>query len=51
MKYLYYNGDSFCGDFIQPSQTFGQLLADKYNLKANHAWMGGSSNHRIYRAF
>jgi hypothetical protein len=50
MKYLYYNGDSFCGDGVKiPDETFGQLLGDKYNLEVNHAWQGGSSNHRIYR--
>jgi len=50
MKYLYYNGDSFCGDGVKRfDETFGQLLGDKYNLEVNHAWKGGSSNHRIHR--
>ena len=49
MKYLYYNGDSFCGDGIELNERFGQLLGDKYNLEVNHAWRGGSSSHRIYR--
>jgi len=50
MKYLYYNGDSFCGDGVKRfDETFGQLLGDKYNLEVNHVWKGGSSSHRIYR--
>jgi len=49
MKYLYYNGDSFCGDGVESGETFGELLSDKYNLEINHAWKGGSSNDRIYR--
>jgi len=49
MKYLYYNGDSFCGDGIELNKRFGQLLGNKYNLEVNHAWRGGSSSHRIYR--
>jgi len=63
MKYLYYNGDSFCGDgvtqweedtddgevVVESSDSFGQLLGDKYNLEVNHAWQGGSSSHRTHR--
>jgi len=49
MKYLYYNGDSFCGDGLEKSESFGQLLGDKYNLEVNHAWQGGASSYRIYR--
>ena len=62
MKYLYYNGDSFCGDgvtqwgedaggeeVVESSESFGQLLGDRYNLEVNHAWRGGSSSYRIYR--
>ena len=50
MKYLYYNGDSFCGHGVKRFDgQFGQLLGDKYNLKVNHVWRGGSSSHRIYR--
>jgi len=49
MKYLYYNGDSFCGDGVELNESFGQLLGDKYNLEVNHAWAGGSSSQRIYR--
>ena len=63
MKYLYYNGDSFCGDgvtqweedtddgevVVESSDSFGQLLGDKYNLEVNHAWQGGASSYRIYR--
>ena len=49
MKYLYYIGDSFCGDQTFEDKTFGQLLGDKYNLEVNHAWKGGSSSHRTYR--
>ena len=49
MKYLYYNGDSFCGDQIKEGRRFGDLLGQKYNLKVNHAWQGGASNHRIHR--
>mgnify|MGYP001208667780 CR=1 FL=1 len=49
MKYLYLNGDSFCGDGIEEGETYGELLADKYNLDIERDWWGGSSNHRIYR--
>lgn len=49
MKYLYYNGDSFCGDKIKEGRTFGDLLGQKYNLEVKHEWGSGSSNHRIYR--
>ena len=49
MKYLYYNGDSFCGDQIKKGRTFGDLLGQKYNLKVKDEWRPGSSNHRIYR--
>jgi hypothetical protein len=49
MKYLYINGDSFCGDKIKEGRTFGDLLGQKYNLEVKHEWRSGSSNHRIYR--
>ena len=51
MKYLYYNGDSFCGDGIaeRGGKTFGELLCDKYNLDIEEDWEGGSSNDRIFR--
>ena len=49
MKYLYYNGDSFCGDQIKKGRTFGDLLGQKYNLEVRHEWMPGSSNHKVYR--
>ena len=51
MKYLYINGDSFCGDGIKErgGKTFGELLCDKYNLDIEEDYLGGSSNHRIYR--
>ena len=49
MKYLYINGDSFCGDGIDEGKTFGELCAKKYDLKIEKDWKGGSSNHRIYR--
>ncbi len=49
MKYLYYNGDSFCGDQIKKGRTFGDLLGQRYNLEVRHEWMPGSSNHKIYR--
>ena len=49
MKYLYYNGDSFCGVQIKKGRTFGDLLGQKYNLEVKHEWRAGSSNHRIYR--
>ena len=49
MKYLYCNGESFCGDQIEKGRTFGDLLGQKYNLKVKDEWRPGSSNHRIYR--
>jgi hypothetical protein len=49
VKYLYINGDSFCGDGIDVGKTFGELCAKKYDLKIEKDWEGGSSNHRIYR--
>jgi len=49
MKYLYCNGDSFCGDQIKKGRRFGDLLGQKYNLEVKHEWRSGSSNHRIYR--
>lgn len=49
MRYLYINGDSFCGDGIDDNKTYGELIAKKYNLDIKEEWLGGSSNHRIYR--